>query len=116
MKDRLIRETINLLTQYFAVNANCISLPEMMVPVGFLLRKFRKNSKNSNYRQSVQSLLDLLEKNVKVVLEERQKLKDKSLRDPAKLTLTFNHQLAQASLPLIVEAEKINKRKAQITK
>ena len=53
MKDRLIRETVNLLTQYYAVNANCISLPEMMVPVGFLLRKFRKHCKNSNYRQSV---------------------------------------------------------------
>jgi hypothetical protein len=108
MKDRLIRETINLLTQYFAVNANCISLPEMMVPVGFQLRKFRKHSKNSNYRQTVQTLIDLLEKNAKVVMEERQRLKDKSLRDPAKLTQTFTHLLKLEQLPLVKEAEKLN--------
>jgi hypothetical protein len=49
-KDRLIRETLAVLTHYFAVNCACICLPEMMVPVGVLLRKFKKNIKNSSYR------------------------------------------------------------------
>lgn len=49
-KDRLIRETLAVLTHYFAVNCATICMPEMMVPVGVLLRKFKKNIKNSSYR------------------------------------------------------------------
>jgi len=61
----------------------------MMVPAGVILRKFKKSSKNSAYRQSVQSFLDLMEKNCTIINEERAKIKDKSLRDPAKLTQQF---------------------------
>jgi len=50
LKDRLLRETISALTNYYAANSHCICLPEMMVPVTCVLRKFRKNLKNANYR------------------------------------------------------------------
>jgi hypothetical protein len=85
-KDRLIRETIQALTHYYAVNASVICLPEMLVPVSIYLRKFKKNVKNSNYRQTVQSFLDVLDKSATVIQDARANLKDKSLKDPARLT------------------------------
>ena len=85
-KDRLIRETIQALTHYYAVNASVICLPEMLVPVSIYMRKFKKNVKNSNYRQTVQSFLDVLDKSATVLQDTRANLKDKSLKDPARLT------------------------------
>lgn len=50
LKDRLIRESIAALTHYYAANAHCICLPEMLVPAQVVLRKFKKNLTNSTYR------------------------------------------------------------------
>ena len=63
MKDKIVREIIDELTIYYAHNSRLLSFPEMIVPVGVLLRKFKKNTTNSNYRKIVAAFLELLKKN-----------------------------------------------------
>jgi hypothetical protein len=63
MKDRIVKEIIDELTIYYANNSRSISFPELTVPVGVLLRKFKKHTTNSGYRKSVAAFLDLLKKN-----------------------------------------------------
>ena len=53
IKDRIVKESIEALTLYFAANATSLSFPELFVPVGVVLRKFKKNTNNSNYRKTV---------------------------------------------------------------
>jgi hypothetical protein len=60
MKDRIVRETLDELTMYYANNSYCISFPEMIVPIGVLLRKFKKNTRNNTYRKNVAYFLDNL--------------------------------------------------------
>lgn len=55
----------------------------------------------------VQQFLELLDKNVALISEQRTKLKDKSLREPAKLTQHFLSQLSSQTLPLEKEADKL---------
>ena len=63
MKDRIVKEIIDELIIYFANNSRSLSFPEMTIPIGVLLRKFKKYTANSVYRKSVASFLDLLKKN-----------------------------------------------------
>ena len=63
MKDRIVKEVIDELTIYYANNSRNIAFPEMIVPIGVLLRKFKKNTTNSGYRKSVAAFMDLLKKN-----------------------------------------------------
>ena len=77
------------------------------------MRKFKKSCKTSTYRQSVQTFLDLLQKNVDKVSEERAKLRDKSLREPAKLIQQFTMQLQTQNLALVKESEKLKQRKME---
>ena len=63
VKDRVVKEVIEELTIYYAANSRLISFPEATVPIGVLLRKFKKNTHNGNYRKIVAAFLDLLKKN-----------------------------------------------------
>ena len=85
MKDRIIKESIEAMTLYFAANSTSLSFPELFVPTGVMLRKFKKNTTNSNYRKMVQSFLELIKRHEDLVAQARGKIKDKSLREPAKL-------------------------------
>ena len=85
-KDRIIRETLELLTTFYAANASSLSFPELVVPTVCVLRKFKKNVSNGVHKKQVQTLLDLIAKNEVVIAGELAKLRDLSLRDPAKLT------------------------------
>lgn len=58
MKERIIKETLDELLLYLCANSRSISFPEMAVPISIILRKFKKNSNNSNYRNLVTTLLD----------------------------------------------------------
>ena len=58
----------------------------MCIPSGVMVRKFKKTCSNSTYKKSLTSLLDLCKRNEEVIAAERAKLRDKSLKDPAKLT------------------------------
>lgn len=84
-RDRVLKEIIESLTMYLAANGNSLAFPEMVVPISVLLRKFKKQVSNNNYRKSVQSLIDLIARHESFVAETRAKIKDKSLKDPAKL-------------------------------
>ena len=104
MKDRIVRESVEALTNYFAANAHSLSFPELVVPAGVMLRKFKKNINNNVYRKNVTSLLELIKRNEDMIANERAKIKDKSLRDPAKLTQQFSVQVNVESLPLVKES------------
>ena len=58
MKDRIVKEILEELTIYYANNSRSISFPEMIVPVGVLLRKFKKHTTNSGYRKIVAAFMD----------------------------------------------------------
>jgi len=85
MKDRLIKESIETLTLYFAANSKALAFPEMVVAPAVTLRKFRKQSSNNGYRKVVGNFLELLKRNEEWIAIERVKIVDKSMKDPAKL-------------------------------
>ena len=70
---------------YLAANGNCMAFPELVVPITVLLRKFKKQTNSNIYKKSIQSFLDLVTRQENYVAQARAKIKDKSLRDPAKL-------------------------------
>ena len=53
MKDRIIKETLEELVLYVAANSNSVSFPEMAVPAELVLRKFKKNLGNQNYKKMI---------------------------------------------------------------
>ncbi len=53
MKDRVVQEAIEHLTKYLAIHSRRMYFPEMTVGLSIVLRKFRKNSTNNNYRKLV---------------------------------------------------------------
>ena len=67
IKDRIIKEALEAMTLYFAANSTNLSFPEMFVPTGVMLRKFKKNINNSNYRKMVSSFLELIKRHEDVV-------------------------------------------------
>ena len=108
MKDRLVKESLQQLTHYVASNANCISLPESMIPVSYTLRKFKKNVKNQVYRKAVISFLDLLQQTTDKVAEERVKVLDSiSVQEPGLITQKFSELLSLSQLPIVKESEKL---------
>ena len=62
-----------------------MAFPELVVPITVLLRKFKKQTNSNIYKKSIQSFLDLVTRQENYVAQARAKIKDKSLRDPAKL-------------------------------
>ena len=88
-RDRVVKEIIEALTSYLAANGSSLAFPELVVPITVLLRKFKKNANSANYKKTVQSFLDLVTRHETYIAQNRSKIKDKSLRDPAKLFLQF---------------------------
>ncbi len=81
VKDRVVRETIDELTIYYAANSRLISFPEAIVPIGVLLRKFKKHTHNGNYRKIVAAFLDLLKKNEDLIIQKRLQMREKSIKN-----------------------------------
>lgn len=96
-RDRVVKEVLESLTLYLAANGNSIAFPELIVPICVLLSKFKKQSGNTNYKKSVQAFLDLLQRQETFVAQHRAKIKDKSLKDPAKLFSQFSAVLQSHS-------------------
>jgi hypothetical protein len=44
MKDRIVKEIVDELTIYLAHNSRSLSFPELVIPIGVLLRKFKKHT------------------------------------------------------------------------
>lgn len=107
VKDRIVKEALEALTMYFAANSASICFPELTVPAGIMLRKFKKNCNNGNYRKNVQSFLELLKRNEDFIAAERAKIKDKSLKDPANLISQYTQLLKDKETPLMTAAKKI---------
>ena len=112
-KDRIVKEALESLTLYLAVNSSQLSFPEMFVPVSVLLRKFRKNSKNSKYRSMIGTFLELVKRNEDMVAQSRAKIREKSLKDPANLHKQFSDLIKHEDTPLAKEARKIEVRRAE---
>ena len=92
-RDKVVKEIIEALTLYLAANGNSLAFPELVVPITVLLRKFKKLAQNANYKKSVQALLDLIGRHENFIAQNRAKIKDKSLSDPAKLFQQFTQLL-----------------------
>ena len=58
MKERIVKESLEELMLFFAANSRSVSYPEMVIPASLILRKFKKNSTNANYRKLVTTTLD----------------------------------------------------------
>ena len=101
------------MTLYFAANSTSLSFPELFVPTGVMLRKFKKNTTNSSYRKMVQSFLELIKRHEDVIAQARGKIKDKSLKDPASLHQQFKLLIKHEDTPLGREQIKIEKRQAE---
>jgi nucleolar complex protein 2 len=63
MKDRIIKESLDLLLLYYANNSKSISYPELIFPATIILRKFKKNTSNSNYKKMIGNFLEILNSN-----------------------------------------------------
>jgi hypothetical protein len=53
MKDKIVQESLEQLTLYLAAHSRKMYFPEMTIGLTIVLRKFRKNSSNNNYRKMI---------------------------------------------------------------
>lgn len=60
MKDRIVKEALEHLVIAMAANSRYICFPEMNIGMSLILRKFKKNTTNPNYRKLIQSFLEVL--------------------------------------------------------
>ena len=60
MKDRVVQEVIEHLTKFLSIHSRRMYFPEMTIGLSIVLRKFRKNSKNTKYSKLVQSFLEAI--------------------------------------------------------
>lgn len=100
MKDRIVKESIEELTIYFANNSRSISFPEMIVPIGVILRKFKKNTKNNNYRKIVAFFMELLMKNAEFIIQKRLQIKEKSIKNIHGIMMNFENEIGTELTPL----------------
>ena len=108
----MIKEIIESLTLYLGANANSLAFPELVVPITVQLKKFKKLISSGIYKKSIQSLLDLIVRHETYIAQSRSKIRDKSLRDPAKLFQQFSAILqgqSNESAPMAKEQAKIEK-------
>jgi len=77
----VVRELIDEITIYYAANSRMIGFPEMTVPIGVVLRRFKKYTHNGNYRKIVAAFLDLLKRNEDYIIHKRTLMKEKSIKN-----------------------------------
>ena len=112
VKDRVVREVIDELTIYYAANSRLISFPEAVVPLGVLLRRFKKLTHNGNYRKVVAAFLDLVKRNEDYIVQKRLQMRDKSLKNVQALLGSFESHFAHdEKTPLERERDKILQRR-----
>eukprot|EP00347_Sterkiella_histriomuscorum_P015725 403355916 len=117
MKDRIVKEILEELTIYYANNSRCLSFPEMAVPLGVLMRKFKKHTTNSGYRKTVAAFLDQVKKNEDYIIQKRASLKDKSLKNLFNLASQFENSFGQdEKTPLEREKIRIEERRKEMLK
>mmetsp|Transcript_25836 Transcript_25836/g.25111 ORF Transcript_25836/g.25111 Transcript_25836/m.25111 type:complete len:123 (+) Transcript_25836:256-624(+) len=113
MKDRVVRETLEELSIYFGNLGRSLSFPEMIVPVGVVLRKFKKNTTNASYRKVVAHFLDLANANADFIVKKREAVREKSLRNIHGMMMSFESELGKEVTPLEKEKEKIEGKRTE---
>lgn len=116
MKDRIVREIIEELTIYYAHNSRVISFPELVIPIGVLLRKFKKHTPNSNYRKIIAAFMELLKKNEDFIIAKRNQLKERSLKNLQNMLNSFEGLIGKELTPLEKEKKKIEERRIELVK
>jgi hypothetical protein len=108
VKDRVVRELIDELTIYYAANSRMIGFPEMIVPLGVVLRKFKKYTHNGNYRKIVAAFMDLLKKNEDYIIQKRTQMREKSIKNVHAMLSSFDAQFSSTEFtPLERERDRI---------
>lgn len=111
IRDRIVKEIIEELTIYYAHNSRLISFPEFIIPIGVLLRKFKKNTTNPTYRKNVAAFLDMLKKNEDYIVSKRLQVREKSLKNLGNMLSNFDNILGKELTPLEAERQKIEARR-----
>lgn len=84
----------------------------MTVPIGVVLRKFKKYTHNGNYRKIVAAFMDLLKKNEDYIVQKRTLMKEKSIKNVHGMLHSFDAQFANGELtPLERERDRIIQRR-----
>ena len=115
IKDRIVKEALEEILIYYAANSRNIGFPEMTIGIQVVLRKFKKNSGNSSYRNLITAFLNVLEENSKVIISKRAQVRDKlKSTSLTKIATQLNHLIGKnAVTPLEAERAKILKRRAE---
>lgn len=71
MKDRIVKETLDELCLYLASNSGSVSFPEMAIPAAHVLKKFKKNSGNQNYKKMMTHVLEVIDLNSDFIKSKR---------------------------------------------
>ncbi|TPX40855.1 hypothetical protein SeMB42_g00938 [Synchytrium endobioticum] len=68
----VVEETVDLLFEYYSNSALSIEFPEIVLPTVFHLRRIAKAmSTNQHHRKTVQTLVEILEKNMRFIEQRR---------------------------------------------
>ena len=59
---------------FFKIEARSIGFPELLVPVGVVLREFNKSAKNIKLKKSVKTALQQFDANAKYITQQRSTL------------------------------------------
>jgi len=114
MKDRIIKETLEELLIYYAANSRSMSFPEMTIAPSVLLRKFRKNTTNNDYRKTILTFLDHLKANETLITQKRSNIRDLSSANLDKLHKQLNDAIGKGKkTPLEIESDKLLKRRTE---
>ena len=90
IKDRIVRESLDELAIYLGIHARTIAFPEFIVPIGVILRKFKKNTTSANHRKVVAAFMDTVQANSEFVLAKRAAFQEKSLKNLPQVVQNFD--------------------------
>jgi len=103
LRDKVVQESLDELTIYLASLSHSISFPELTIPLGVHLRRFKKNTSNAAYRKIVSSFLDNLKLTEDLVIQKRKAVAN-----------IWKDAFEVGETKLEVEAKKIEKRREEM--
>lgn len=107
MKDKVVQESLENLTLHLADHARKLYFPEMVVGLSFVLRRFKKETKNTIYRKQIQTFLQAVQSNSELIMEKRALLKQKQLKSERLDQVQAMLTKAISKEPTAVEREKL---------
>lgn len=115
MKDRVVVESLEQLTLYLATFSRSLFYPELTVALTVVLRRFRKDCSNANYKKLIQSFLLAIDHNSSTIVQKRNLLKQKQLKSTKVQHVEAMLRKTIGKVPLSMEKErnKILKKRIQ---